>query len=702
LHVRRYSLADRRGIIAHSSDCPDGERKKATMSKQKRKILVTSGLPYANGAIHLGHMLEYIQTDIWARFQRSQGHECYFAWADDAHGTPIMLRAEAEGVTPETLIARMNAEHQQDFIDFGLSYDNYSNTHDETNRECVETIYQRLNEGGYIDRRTISQFYDEEKGMFLPDRFIRGTCPRCKTEDQYGDSCEACGGTYSPTDLIDPRSAVSGTAPVMRDSEHFFVRLAGFEARLQNWMSSGKQQPGVVNKMQEWFEDGLRDWDISRDEPYFGFKIPGTDDKFFYVWVDAPIGYMSSFKELCERNNLDFDAWWKPDTDTEMYNFIGKDIVYFHTLFWPAMLMGAGYRTPTAVYAHGFLTVDGAKMSKSRGTFIMARTYLDHLNPDYLRYYYCARLGPGLADIDLSLDDFVARVNSDMVGKVINIASRCAGFIQRGSNGRLAAELPEPELYQRFIDQGEAIANDFEQRNYQAAIRRIMGLADEGNRYIDHHKPWQLNKQDDQQAKVQAICSQGINLFRVLITYLAPVVPFTAVKAAEFLGVAVDQWSDLDQPVLGVCINTFKPLMTRVDPVKIRAMVEASKQDLEISNVPATPVLDLADEITIDEFLKVDLRVAKIINAETVPEADKLLQLTLDIGGEIRNVFAGIKSAYDPADLVGRHIVMVANLKPRKMRFGLSEGMVLAAGSGAGGLFLLSPDAGATAGTRVT
>ncbi len=672
------------------------------MSKQKRRILVTSALPYANGAIHLGHMLEYVQTDIWARFQRSQGHECYFAWADDAHGTPIMLRAQAEGITAEELIAKMNAEHQQDFTDFGLSFDNYSNTHNDSNRECVETIYNRLNEGGYIVRRSISQFYDEEKGMFLPDRFIKGTCPKCKTEDQYGDNCEACGSTYSPTDLIDPRSAVSGSVPVMRDSEHYFVRLSDFEERLQTWMSSGRQQPGVVNKMQEWFEDGLRDWDISRDEPYFGFNIPGTDDKYFYVWVDAPIGYMSSFKELAERENLDFDDWWKPDTDTEMYNFVGKDIIYFHTLFWPAMLMGAGYRTPTAVYAHGFLTVDGAKMSKSRGTFIMARTYLNHLNPDYLRYYYCARLGPGLADIDLSMDDFVSRVNSDMVGKVVNIASRCAGFIHKGSGGQLAAELPDPALYQQFIDQREAIAADFEARNYTSAIRRIMALADEGNRYIDEHKPWQLNKQEDQQANVQAICTQGINLFRVLMTYLAPVVPFTASTAAEFLGVSLDLWSDLDQPMLDVPINTFKPLMTRVDPLKIEAMIEDSKENLQANDEEAAPALDLADEIGIEDFLKVDLRIAKIIDAQAIPEADKLLQLTLDIGGETRNVFAGIKSAYKPEDLVGRHTVMVANLKPRKMRFGVSEGMVLAAGPGGSELYLLSPDEGAVPGTRVT
>lgn len=672
------------------------------MNDQKRRILVTSALPYANGAIHLGHMLEYIQTDIWARFQRSQGHECHFAWADDAHGTPIMLRAQSENITPEELIDRMNAEHQRDFVDFGLSFDNYATTHGDANRQCVETIYKRLEEGGSIERRTISQFYDEQKGMFLPDRFIKGTCPKCKTEDQYGDNCESCGSTYSPTDLIEPHSAVSGTTPVMRDSEHYFVKLADFQNRLQNWMTAGTLQPEVVNKMQEWFEDGLRAWDISRDEPYFGFKIPGTDDKYFYVWVDAPVGYMASFKELSERTDLDFDDWWKPDTDTELYNFVGKDIIYFHTLFWPAMLMGAGYRTPTAVYAHGFLTVDGAKMSKSRGTFIKARTYLDHLNPDYLRYYFCARLGPGLGDIDLNLDDFTSRVNSDMVGKVVNIASRCAGFIHRGSNGLLAAELPEPGLYQHFIDQRALIADDFEQRNYQSAIRRIMALADEGNRYIDDHKPWQLNKQEDQQANVQAICTQGLNLFRVLMTYLAPVVPFTATTAGEFLGVPVQLWSDLDQPMLNVSINPFLPLMTRVDPLKIEAVIEGSKETLQATPEADVPALNLADEISIEDFLKVDLRIAKIIDAKAVPDAKKLLQLTLDIGGETRNVFAGIKSAYEPLDLIGRHTVMVANLKPRKMRFGVSDGMVLAAGPGGSDLFVLSPDEGAAPGMRVT
>jgi methionyl-tRNA synthetase len=461
-------------------------------------------------------------------------------------------------------------------------------------------------------------------------------------------------------------------------------------------------QAGVVNKMQEWFEDGLRDWDVTRDEPYFGFKIPGTEDKYFYVWVDAPVGYMASFREYCEAQGMDFDEWWEADSDTELYHFIGKDIVYFHTLFWPAMLMGAGYRVPTAVYAHGFLTVDGTKMSKSRGTFILARTYLDHLNPDYLRYYFCARLGPGLGDIDLSLDDFVARVNSDMVGKVINIASRCAGFIHRGSDGQLSDELPDPALYQQFVRQRELIADDFEQRNYQSAIRRITALADEGNRYIDEHKPWQLIKQEGQQANVQAVCTQGINLFRVLMTYLAPVVPFTAEAAAEFLGQPLDQWSALDEPMLGVAINRFQPLMTRVDPLKIEAMIEDSKENLQATEEPAAEPLDLADEITIDDFLKVDLRIAKIADAQKVPGADKLVQLTLDLGAETRNVFAGIKSAYDPADLVGRYTVMVANLKPRKMRFGVSEGMVLAAGPGGDDLYILSPDEGAKPGMRVT
>jgi methionyl-tRNA synthetase len=676
------------------------------MRDSRRQILLTSALPYANGDMHLGHMLEYIQTDIWARFQRAQGHECYFAWADDAHGTPVMLRARSEGISPEQLIARMNEEHKTDFRDFGISYDNYSSTHTDINRELVELIYQRLDEAGYIERRNIKQLYDEQEGMFLPDRFIRGTCPKCGTEDQYGDSCESCGSTYAPTDLLNPRSAVSGSVPVVRESEHYFVRLSAFEGLLKTWMSSGALQTEIANKMQEWFADGLRDWDISRDVPYFGFRIPGTEDKYFYVWVDAPIGYIASFKELCNRKGLDFDHWWNPGSPTELYHFIGKDIVYFHTLFWPAMLMGSGFRTPTAVFAHGFLTVDGAKMSKSRGTFIRARTYLDHLEPDYLRYYFAAKLGSGTGDIDLSLGDFVQRVNADIVGKVVNIASRCAVFIQRSFNNKLAASLPDPALYGSFVTQRTAIAAEFEGRNFQAAMRLIMALADEANRYIDEAKPWQRIKQEGELTAVHGICTQGINLFRVLMTYLAPVLPFTSERAATFLGRELNDWKAIDQPLLDCEIRSFTPLLTRVDPLKIEAIIEDSREAmkaLEPNISESIKTLEpLAEEIGIDTFSKVDLRVARIRNAEAVAGADKLVKLTLDLGNETRTVFAGIKSAYEPADLVGRMTVMVANLKPRKMRFGMSEGMVLAASNGSGGVFILSPDSGATPGMRVT
>jgi len=677
------------------------------MTNKNRQILVTSALPYANGAIHLGHMLEYIQTDIWARFQRSQGHECYFAWADDAHGTPVMLWARAEGKTPEELIDMMNEEHKTDFRDFGISFDNYSSTHSEYNRELVELIYGRLDRNGYIERRPVEQFYDEEEGMFLPDRFIRGTCPKCGTEDQYGDSCESCGSTYSPTDLIDPRSAVTGSKPVMKASEHFFVRLGDFEDALKDWIASGALQSEISNKLQEWFTDGLRDWDISRDEPYFGFRIPGTDDKYFYVWVDAPVGYMASFKELCEKKGLDFEAWWGKDSTAEVHHFIGKDIVYFHTLFWPAMLMGANMRTPTAVYAHGFLTVDGAKMSKSRGTFISARTYLEHLHPDYLRYYFAAKLGPGTGDIDLNLDDFVLRVNSDVVGKVVNIASRCAGFIGRQFDGKLSETLHRPELFSQFVKARSGIAADFEGRNYQSAIRRIMKLADEANRYIDDEKPWLQIKEEGKKSHVHAVCTQGINLFSILMSYLSPVLPFTAERAGAFLNRDVSDWRTIEQPLLGVAVNTFQPLLTRVDPLKVNAVIEASKESLKPAKseslTPTGPAIEpLAAEITIDDFLKLDLRVARIVKAEAIPEADKLLKLTLDIGNETRTVFAGIKSAYDPARLEGRLTVMVANLKPRKMRFGTSEGMVLAAGPGGKDLYILEPDEGAIPGMRVT
>jgi len=675
------------------------------MTDKKRQILVTSALPYANGAIHLGHMLEYIQTDIWARFQRAQGQECYFAWADDAHGTPVMLWARAEGKPPEELIDMMNEQHKGDFRDFGISFDNYSSTHSDYNREVVEHIYRQLDAGGYIDRRPIKQLYDEQEGMFLPDRFIRGTCPKCGTPDQYGDSCENCGSTYAPTDLIDPRSAVTGSPPVMKESEHYFFRLSEFEGRLREWMASGALQVEITNKLQEWFTEGLRDWDISRDAPYFGFRIPGTEDKYFYVWVDAPVGYIASFRELCARRGLDFDAWWGADSTAEVHHFIGKDIVYFHTLFWPAMLMGAGFRTPTAVYAHGFLTVDGAKMSKSRGTFIKARTYLDHLHPDYLRYYFAAKLGPGTGDIDLNLEDFVQRVNADVVGKVVNIASRCAGFIQRHFGGRLADELPRPELYDAFVHAREAIATDFEGRNYQSAMRRIMALADEANRYIDEEKPWQRIKEDGRAAEVHAACTQGINLFRVVMAYLAPVLPFTAERAGAFLGTDVADWSRNPQPLLSVPLDTFQPLLTRIDPAKVSAMIESSRESLLPAAAPARPaqaIAEIAPEITIDDFARIDLRVARIVAAQQVEGADKLLQLTLDIGNGTRTVFAGIRSAYEPEDLVGRLTVMVANLKPRKMRFGTSEGMVLAAGPGGADLFILQPDEGAAPGQRVT
>jgi len=676
------------------------------MTDKKRQILVTSALPYANGAIHLGHMLEYIQTDIWARFQRSQGHECYFAWADDAHGTPVMLWARAEGKAPEELIDLMNEEHKRDFRDFGISFDNYSSTHSDYNREVVEFIYAQLDAGGFIDRRNIKQLYDEQEGMFLPDRFIRGTCPRCGAEDQYGDSCESCGSTYGPTDLLDPRSAVSGSTPVMKESLHYFFRLSEFEEPLRKWMAAGALQPEIANKLEEWFTEGLRDWDISRDAPYFGFRIPGCEDKYFYVWVDAPVGYIASFRELCARLDLDFDAWWSPGSVAEVHHFIGKDIVYFHTLFWPAMLMGAGFRTPTAVYAHGFLTVDGAKMSKSRGTFIRARTYLDHLHPDYLRYYFAAKLGPGTGDIDLNLEDFVQRVNADVVGKVVNIASRCAGFIQRHFAGKLADSLPQPDLYEEFVAARGPIADAFEQRNYQAAMRRIMSLADDANRYIDGEKPWLVIKEKGREAEVRAVCTQGINLFRVLMAYLAPVMPFTAGRAAEFLGSPVTDWQCIDAPLLGISLNAFQPLLMRIDPIKVGAMVEDSKESLQAAaqtgvaspEIPAA----IAKEITIDDFAKIDLRVARIVNAGLVEGADKLLRLTLDIGNETRTVFAGIRSAYEPADLEGRLTVMVANLKPRKMRFGTSEGMVLAAGSGGQDLFILYPDEGAKPGQRVT
>ncbi|WP_373024444.1 methionine--tRNA ligase [Thioalkalivibrio sp.] len=678
------------------------------MTDTPRKILVTSALPYANGPIHLGHLVEYIQTDIWVRFQRSRGHEVIYVCADDAHGTPIMLKARAEGIEPEELIARVRQEHEADFGEFLIGFDHYHSTHSDENRDLAGQIYTALRDAGHIETRTIDQAYDPEAGMFLPDRFIKGTCPKCGAQEQYGDSCEACGATYSPLDLKDPASAISGARPESRASEHYFFKLGDFEAFLRDWTRSGRLQDAIRNKLEEWFDTGLSDWDISRDAPYFGFEIPDAPGKYFYVWLDAPIGYMASFRAYAEQQGLDFDAWWGADSDAELYHFIGKDIAYFHTLFWPAMLHGAGFRTPSAVFCHGFLTVNGQKMSKSRGTFIRARDYLEHLNPESLRYYLAAKLGDGVDDLDLNLDDFVQRVNSDLVGKVVNIASRCAGFINKRFNGELAAALPRPDLHETFVAEGEAIAQAFEQREFAQAMRRIMALADQANQYIDEAQPWVLAKQEGREAEVQAINTQGLDLFRILIVYLAPVLPRLAADAAAFLNLDDTHWASRE-PLVGYSIQKFKPLMTRIEPETIDRLLEASKATLaatEASSAPgdATPeanVDPIAATIDFDTFAQVDLRIARIANAEHVEGADKLLKLTLDIGSETRQVFAGIKSAYAPDDLIGRHTVMVANLAPRKMRFGVSEGMVLAAGPGGSELYLLSPDDGARPGMRV-
>ena len=671
-----------------------------------RKILVTSALPYANGPIHLGHLVEYIQTDIWVRFQKLRSHECYYVCADDAHGTPIMLRARQEGIEPEQLIGRMKDEHERDFGDFHIGFDNYYSTHSDENRNIASTIYKRLKADGHIDVRTVRQAYDPEAKMFLPDRFIKGTCPRCGTDDQYGDNCEACGATYAPTELKNPKSAVSGATPIEKDSEQFFFKLADFQDFLKHWLDAGHTQSEIANKQKEWFTEGLQDWDISRNAPYWGFEIPDAPGKYFYVWMDAPMGYMASFKNLCDRTGLDFDEYWGKDASTQLVHFIGKDIARFHTLFWPAVLHGAGYRTPSSVYCHGFLTVDGQKMSKSRGTFIMGRTYLDHLNPEYLRYYYAAKLSSGVDDIDLNLDDFQQRVNADLVGKVVNIASRCAGFINKKFAGQLSAELPSPSLYQALVDAGETVAKHFEHREYSHAVREIMSLADRANQYIDEQKPWVKIKQPELEQEVQDACTQGLNMFRVLIIYLKPILPELARQSEAFLNAGEMDWQQAGQPLLDHRINTFKPLMTRMEKDQVDKMIEDTKQHMQAQqtdNPVSGPLADdpIADEIEFDDFAKVDLRVARILRAEHVEKADKLLKLTLDLGGETRNVFAGIKSAYAPEDLEGKLTVMVANLKPRKMRFGLSEGMVLAAGPGGEDLWILHPDDGATPGMKV-
>ncbi len=678
------------------------------MTEASREILVTSALPYANGPIHIGHLVEYIQTDIWVRFQRLRGHRVWYVCADDAHGTPIMLRAEQDGVTPEALVQRIGVEHREDFAAFRVSFDNYHVTHSEENRYLAELIYTRLKEGGHIATRTIRQAYDPVKRMFLPDRYVKGTCPNrsCRASEQYGDSCEVCGTTYTPLDLIDPVSVVSGERPEERESEHYFFNLGNFRELLSEWVggrdASGRArvQPGIVNKLDEWFKSGLADWDISRDAPYFGFEIPGAPGKYFYVWLDAPIGYMASFKNLCDRSQaLDFDDWWGPESKAELHHFIGKDIAYFHTLFWPAMLAGAGFRTPTAVHCHGFLTVNGQKMSKSRGTFIKARTYLDHLDPEYLRYYLAGKLGDGIDDLDLNLDDFVQRVNSDLVGKVVNIASRCAGFLVKGFDGRMSDALEAPQLQGRFSDAAEPIAALYEQREFSKAMREVMALADAANQYIDERKPWVLAKATGQDATVQAVCSQGINLFRILVIYLKPVLPRVVEQAERFLDVEPFVWRDAGRALLGHRIRPFEPLLSRLYPAQVAAMIAASAPP----QAPSGPLAadPISAQIDLETFGKIDLRVARIVRAEPVQGADKLLRIRLDVGGEERTVFAGIKSAYVPEALEGRLVALVANLKPRKMRFGVSEGMLLAAGPGAENVWLLSPDEGAAPGMRI-
>jgi len=673
-----------------------------------RKILVTSALPYANGSIHLGHLVEYIQTDIWVRFQKMRGMDCTYVCADDAHGTAIMLKAEQLGHSAEQQIANVKAEHEADFAAFNIAFDNYHSTHSEENRELSNMIYGRLKANGHIATRSITQAYDPEKQLFLADRYIKGTCPKCKTDDQYGDNCEKCGATYSPMDLINPKSAISGATPVAKDSEHFFFTLPEFSDFLKGWTRAGHLQDEVANKMAEWLDAGLQAWDISRDAPYFGFEIPGEPGKYFYVWLDAPIGYIASLKNLLDKTGGDWEEYWKPDSTAEVYHFIGKDIVNFHALFWPAMLHSANLRTPTKICVHGFLTVNGTKMSKSRGTFINARTYLDHLNPEYLRYYFAAKLTSAVDDIDLNLEDFIQRVNSDLVGKVVNIASRTAKIINN-AGGVLATEIADQALWQQFVDGGETIANYYESRDYSKAMREIMALADAANEYIATQEPWKLAKQAGAEAQTQAVCTLGINMFRALLTYLKPVLPALTKDAEQFLGETLS-WNAPVSFRAGEKINEFKPLLTRVEKDKVDAMIEAGKEALatvapqfqeKAQEKAASDVEPIAVEIDFNDFAKVDLRVALIANAEHVEGSDKLLRLTLDLGGETRNVFSGIKSAYKPEDLVGKLTVMVANLKPRKMKFGMSEGMVLAAGPGDKEIYLLEPNNGAKPGQRV-
>ncbi len=691
-----------------------------------RTALVTNALPYANGPLHLGHLVGYIQADIWVRARRLRGDTVHYVCADDTHGTPIMLAAEKAGVTPEAFIAGIQASHERDFAAFGVAFDHYDSTNSPANREVTEAIYAALDAGGHIARRNVAQFYDPAKGMFLPDRYIKGICPNCGATDQYGDNCENCGATYAPTDLKEPKSVLSGATPELRDSEHHFFEVGRFEAFLREWLAGDVAVPGVKAKLMEWLdsEGGLRAWDISRDAPYFGFEIPGAPGKYFYVWLDAPIGYLSSFRNLCAATGIDFDAYLKPDSQAELHHFIGKDIVNFHGLFWPAVLHGSGHRAPTRLHVNGYLTVDGAKMSKSRGTFVMARTYLDvGLEPEALRYYFAAKSSGGVDDLDLNLADFTARVNADLVGKFVNLASRCAGFIEKRFDGRLAAALPDPAQYARFVSALEGVREAYERNEPASAIRQTMTLADEANRYIDERKPWVIAKQDGTDAELQAVCTQGLNLFRVLAAALKPILPRTAAQAEAFLDAPVYAWRDLDAPLLAHGIKPYAPLFTRIDPKLIDAMTEASKDTLSAAQEQSNTTVGVnkhaasvapppqpspasgggGGNVSIDDFARLDLRIGKVLVCEFVEGSDKLLRFELD-AGELgkRQIFSGIRASYsEPGKLVGRNVVFIANLAPRKMRFGVSEGMILSAGFDGGALALLSADTAAEPGMPV-
>ena len=664
------------------------------MTNIKRNMIVTSALPYANGSIHMGHLVEYIQTDIWVRYQKLKGHNCFYVCAADAHGTPIMIKADEEGIKPEDLVKRISKEQYNDLNDFGVNFDNFYSTHSPENQKLAEDIFKTLKKNNHIYTKEIEQAYDEEKKMFLPDRFIKGVCPKCKSEDQYGDACENCGATYNPNELIDPFSTLSSSKPVWKKSKHYFFKLNNFEKSLKEWIKQSNLHKSISNKLSEWFEAGLQDWDISRDEPYFGFKIPGESKKYFYVWLDAPIGYLASFLNFAEKNQIEYDSYFNSESEYELFHFIGKDIVYFHTLFWPAVLEGANIRKPTSVFAHGFLTINGKKMSKSRGTFINAKTYLNLLDPSFIRYYYAAKLGPSMEDIDLNTGDFVARVNSDLIGKLINIASRCSGFINKQFNNELSETLDDFDLYNQFIEKSEDISNHFENREYSKAMREIMLLADSANRYIEEKKPWVMIKNTDQRDEVQKVCTQGINLFRILMIYLSPVIPKISDGVVELLNEKKWKWNDISQPLLGTKIKKFKPLLTRIENEKVEKMMVSSSDDKKNNSSNGS-------NITIDDFLKIDLRVGLITQAEEIEEADKLLKLNIDLDGESRTIFAGIKSAYKTNELIGRQVVVAANLAPRKMRFGVSEGMVLAAGPGGEDIFLLSVDEGAKPGMKI-